>query len=460
MKKKNTPSMDRDPKEATSSLLCHPSEIEAFSRRSLLQNGISFAGYLSVAQMLGLSQNAKAQTSYAPQRRLVWINMSGGWDVLEVTDPKVASTANIQMMYGWEQAQQLVGGGANDKIGRWMPRLAARGNDMVVVRGLSMGTTSHDAGSIYMDTGVLSNAGRVNAASVPAIVASESGATIPIIQLNGGTEPMTDRGLLKPVSVVRAQNLELYRSMYPSASADLERKLLMLDYVKNSVTRASAETGTNDRLTAVSTAEEKIRNQFTDDVGSKLALSNADRAAYAAGDAPRNMNTGARDAFALAAKLLKNNLVTCVNLGIGGFDTHAGQEQRMQPIMESFDFLLAAFVEDLRASGNLDNTLIVVFSDFGRTPRVNNSSGRDHWPTGGALMLGGGIQGGRIVGATDDSLLSVKVNFTTGGVDAAEDFLSPIHLAGSVLALTLGSAYVSYRTYLKDIPALTKLKSS
>jgi uncharacterized protein (DUF1501 family) len=459
MKKKPTPPVSREPQEVSAPLLVHPSEVDAFSRRSLLQNGISLTGYLSVAQMLGLSQTAKAQTSYSPQRRLVWINMSGGWDILEVTDPKVSSTANIQMMYGWDQAQALAGA-ANEKIGRWMPRIATRGNDLLVVRGLSMGTTAHDAGSIYMDTGVLSNAGRVNAASVPAIVASESGATVPIIQLNGGTEPMTDRGLLKPVSVVRAQNLELYRSMYPAAGTELERKMLMLDYVKSSVERAQAEVGANDRLSAVATAEDKIRNQFNDNVGSKLALSNADRAAYMTADAPKNMNTGARDAFALAAKLLKNNLVTCVNLGIGGFDTHAGQEQRMQPIMESFDFLMAAFLDDLRASGNLDNTLIVVFSDFGRTPRVNNSAGRDHWPTGGALMLGGGIQGGRVVGATDDSLLATKVNFTTGTTAAAEDYLSPIHLGGSVLALTLGSAYVSYRTYLKDIPALTKLKSS
>lgn len=459
MKKKLAPPPNREPQEASASLLVHPSEIEAFSRRSLLQNGISLTGYLSVAQLLGLSQTAKAQTSYPPQRRLVWINMSGGWDILEVTDPKRSSTANIQMMYGWDQAQALAGS-PTEKIGRWMPRIATRGNDLLVVRGLSMGTTAHDAGSIYMDTGVLSNAGRVNAASVPAIVASESGATVPIIQLNGGTEPMTDRGLLKPVSVVRAQNLELYRSMYPAAGNELERKMLMLDYVKSSVERAQAEVGVNDRLSAVSNAEDKIRGQFNDDVGSKLALSNADRAPYMTTDAPRNMNTGARDAFALAAKLLKNNLVTCVNLGVGGFDTHAGQEQRMQPIMDSFDFLMAAFLDDLRASGNLDNTLIVVFSDFGRTPKVNNSAGRDHWPTGGALMLGGGIQGGRVVGATDDSLLATKVNFTTGSTDAAEDYLSPIHLGGSVLALTLGSAYVGYRTYLKDIPALTKLKSS
>ena len=91
--------------------------------------------------------------------------------------------------------------------------MAQIGDDLLLVKGISMGTTSHNAGSVYMDTGILSNAGTVNSASIPSIVASEGTSTIPIIQLNGGTDPKIDRGLLNPVSAVRAQDLELYRSM-------------------------------------------------------------------------------------------------------------------------------------------------------------------------------------------------------------------------------------------------------
>jgi uncharacterized protein (DUF1501 family) len=434
--------------------LCHPEQVEGISRRQILQSGASLCGALSLAPLLNWS-TARAQ-SFSVQRRLVWINMRGGWDILEVMDPKVSSTSGIDMVYDWGLAQTI--GGSTEKLGRWLPNIAALGDDVLAVRGLTMGTTSHTAGSVYMDTGVLSNAGNVNAASIPAIVASESGATIPIIQLNGGSDPQTDRGLLNPVSVVRAQNLDLYRSMYPEDSDELEQKMLILDYLKSSITRLQDRIGTNDRLADVATAEEKIRVQFQDDVGAKLALEDADRAPFNV-DPPASLNQGQADAFALSLKLLKNDLVTCLNLGVGGFDTHANQENNLQPILQNFDYLLATFVNELKAAGQLDSTLIVVYSDFGRTPKVNQRNGRDHWPVGGALMLGGGIQGGRVVGATDDDLRALPVSTTTGVADDAGTTLNPTHLGGSVLELTLGSSYLDYRNYLTSIPALTQLKS-
>ncbi len=440
--------------------ICHPSQLPDLTRRELLLGGTYLAGYVMASQFLPGGQ-ALGAGQYPPQRRLVWINMSGGWDILEITDPKPASTSGIDMMYDWGAAQALAGGGANDKIGRWLINTAAMGQDVVVVRGLNMGTTSHMAGAVYMDTGVLSNSGNVNAASIPAIVASESTATIPIIQLNGGMDPQIDRGLLSPVSVVRAQNLDLYRSMYPEGTDAVEQKMLVLNYLNSSIARAKAKTGDHDRLKAVASAQSKIQTQVADNVGSKLELTNDDRTAFNI-NAPRTMNNGMRDAFALSLKLLKNNLVTCLNLGVGGFDTHAGQERSMQPVVESFDFLLARFVAELRAANQLDNTLIVLYSDFGRTPKVNNNAGRDHWPVGGALMIGGGIQGGRVVGATDDNLRALSINRDTGAAETGGSFtLSPSNLGGAVLELTLGATYTTtYRTYLESIPALTRLKTS
>lgn len=436
---------------------CDPRVVGELSRRELLRTGASLAGSLSLASVFG-PKRLWGQSNTGVQRRLVWINMRGGWDILEITDPKVASTSGIDMVYDWGLAHDV--GSSGEKIGRWLPNVAALGQDLLVVRGMTMGTTSHMAGSVYMDTGVLSNAGNVNAASIPAIVASESVATIPIIQLNGGSDPQTDRGLLNPVSVVRAQNLNLYRSLYPEDEQALEQRLLMLDYIQNSVELAESRFGQNDRLSDVRAAEEKIRVQFNNDVGGKLSVTDEDRAPFNSSDANLQINNGVRDSFALALKLLKNDLVTCLNLGVGGFDTHANQERNMQPIVQSFDFILASFVNELRAAGELDNTLIVVYSDFGRTPIVNQRNGRDHWPVGGALMLGGGIDGGRVVGATDDDLRSVAVDLSSGLPDANGTTLNPTHLCGSVLELTLGSSYLDYRSYLNSVPAMTRLRSS
>ncbi|MBC7532933.1 MAG: DUF1501 domain-containing protein [Oligoflexus sp.] len=438
--------------------ICHPSQVEELSRRELLMGGTCLTGFALASQMFSSSIAQAAAPQFPPARRLVWINMSGGWDILEATDPKPRSTSGIDMTYDFSLAHTLAGSASQDRIGRWLGRTAAHGSDIVVVRGMNMGTTSHMAGSIYMDTGVLSNTGTVNAASIPAIVASESQATIPIIQLNGGSDPRTDRGLLSPVSVVRAQNLDLYRAMYPSTNSQLEQKLMILDHLQSSITRVQTKTGTTDRLSAIETAQEKIRVQFTDQVGSKLALTDGDRSGFTSSSAPKSLNGGLRDAFALSLKLLKNNLVTCLNLGVGGFDTHANQERQLMPTMDSFDFLLSSFITELKAANQLDNTLIVVYSDFGRTPKVNNSAGRDHWPVGGALLIGGGVDGGRFVGVTDDNLRGLNINSRTGAEDTAGLNLNPTHLAGSILNLTLGAGYMQYRTYLEAIPALTKLK--
>lgn len=433
----------------------HPKLAAEVSRRQMLQSGVSLCGYSTMSSLFG-SPFAQAQT-YTVQRRLVWINMRGGWDILEITDPKPSSTSGIDMSYSWDLANQIAGGGTNDRVGRWLTRLASQqGQDMVVVRGLNMGTTSHMAGSVYMDTGLLDNTGQVNSASIPAIVASESAATIPIIQLNGGSDPLTDRGLLNPVSVVRAQNLDLYRSMYPDSDAALAQKLLILDHLNSSIASRQSIRGTNDRLSDLATAEAKVRVQFQNNVGAQLALTDTDTAPFAVAP-PQNLDSGMTEAFALALKMLKNNLVSCVNLGMGGFDTHANQERSMQPRVESFDYLLSTFMNELRTAGQLDNTLIVVYSDFGRTPKINGRNGRDHWPFGGALMLGGGIAGGRVVGATDDDLRGLNINSTTGAIDSSGINLNPTHLCGSVLELTLGSSYLSLRNYLQSIPALTQV---
>ena len=461
------------------SLICLPGEVEELSRRRLLRAGVSLTAYVSLARLLGLASPAMAQTgtmtmtgtgtgtgttiqtSYPPARKLVWISLDGGWDILEATDPKPASTAGIDMVYPISQASPVAGATDGTVIGRWLPNIAAIGQDLLVVRGLAMGTTSHPAGKTYVDTSVLSPTGMVNSASIPAIVASESTATIPIIQLPGGTDPQTDRGLLKPISVVRADNLDLYRSMYPTDDAAIQRHMAVLDFLKSSVARVQAEVGTNDRLTDLGNAEEKVRVQFQGNVGAKLTVTDQDRATFSG--PPKGVGSDVVDTTALALKLLNNELVTCVNVGFGGFDTHQNQTARLQPVMAEVDFLVSRLVAGLKASGKLDSTLIILHSDFGRTPKVNAANGRDHWPVGGALVIGGGIAGGRSVGATADDTLAAAdlIDPESGAVttDSAKGVqLNPTHIGGLALALTLGSAYMSFRPYLSVIPALTRLK--
>jgi hypothetical protein len=433
-------------------------------RRSFLEAGVSLSATFALSKLLS-AQSVFAQDSgeeFPVRRKLVWIHMNGGWDILETVDPKQNSTSKLDVTYDYSLAQSLAGASQDIRLGRWWPNTAKFGSDLILVRGLAMGTTSHDAGSVYADTGVLSNSGNVNAASIPTIVASQSGATIPLIQLNGGDNPRMDRGLLKPVSVVRAGDLRLYQELFPLNDAAVASRTKILEYSRKSLLRFQNSAGANDRAASAEAARQKIQGQIDAGVGNKLQLDASERSVFLSAlstDSRMGGAQGVADSFALAVKLLKNDLVTCINMGVGGFDTHTQQDRSLMPILTGFDSLFATFIEQLKLNGLLSNTLVVLYSDFGRTPKVNRSSGRDHWPVGGALIAGGGLAGGRAVGATDENLLALNVDPMTGLTSSSGIQLSPVHLGGSIIELTLGSSYLSKRPYLESIPALTRLKS-
>jgi len=447
----------------------HEDDLSAFDgramdRRAFLNAGVTLSATFALSKLFA-NQPAFAQSNgeeFPVQRKLVWIHMGGGWDLLETVDPKPASTSKLDMTYDYSLAQRLAGASQDLRLGRWWNNTARFGSDLILVRGLAMGTTSHDAGSVYADTGVLSNSGNVNAASIPTIVASQSGATIPLIQLSGGDNPRLDRGLLKPVSVVRAGDLNIYQQLFPQTTQSASAVAKILEYSRRSMTRLQASVGANDRIAGLEAARLKIQAQIDAGVGSKLRLDQSDRAAFLAALGTESASSpvrGAVDSFALAVKLIKNDLVTCINMGVGGFDTHTQQDRTLMPLLSGFDALFAAFIQQLKANNLLSQTLIVLYSDFGRTPKVNRSAGRDHWPIGGALIAGGGLAGGRAVGATDENLLALNVDPTTGLESASGIQLSPVHVGGSILELTLGSSFLAKRPYLESIPALTRLKS-
>jgi hypothetical protein len=84
------------------------------------------------------------------------------------------------------------------------------------------------------------------------------------------------------------------------------------------------------------------------------------------------------------------------------WDSHENLFARHSQLIPPSDQALSALVEDLDARGLLDSTLVVALGEFGRTPRINKSGGRDHWPDCYSVLLaGGGVTGGAIHGASD-----------------------------------------------------------
>ena len=113
----------------------------------------------------------------------------------------------------------------------------------------------------------------------------------------------------------------------------------------------------------------------------------------------------------LLAKQLVETGVRFVQVNRGGFDTHTANFPAMRAHGEVMDPALASLIEDLAESGLLQKTLIVMLSEFGRTPDVNEDAGRDHWSeVFSCFVAGGGISGGKVIGSSDDDGYSPKDN--------------------------------------------------
>ena len=104
----------------------------------------------------------------------------------------------------------------------------------------------------------------------------------------------------------------------------------------------------------------------------------------------------------LLARRLVERGVRFVEVSLGGWDTHQANFVRVPELCDTLDKALATLLQDLSSRGLLEETMVVVTSEFGRTPTINQNVGRDHYPKAfSCVMAGGGIKGGQTYGKTD-----------------------------------------------------------
>lgn len=107
------------------------------------------------------------------------------------------------------------------------------------------------------------------------------------------------------------------------------------------------------------------------------------------------------DNFLIARRLISAG-ARCVSLAFSRWDWHGANFKQGREDMPLLDQGVSALVEDLEQRGMLDDVSVVVWGEFGRTPKINNSAGRDHWPqVSCALLAGGGMKTGQVIGATN-----------------------------------------------------------
>ena len=390
-------------------------------RRDLFKAGAALAASLAVP---GVARTASA---LGTPKKLVIVLASGGWDTTYALDPKPGSTeidvpeGQLETLGGIPILTHASRPGVRAFFERYAPITA-------VVNGLQVRSFVHSDCMKRVMTGTPSD----QKPDVGAIVASSLGGELPVpylvlgnSALSGPLASLTARagttnqlsGLLSPDPLTSA-----YPTGYsPGAS---ERNLA------ESWARGSA-----DRMTALRGAYGQNRREL------EAFLKSLDRRGLLRAFAETHGGFGEREytpdlsvQVEVALDALGGGLCHSVMLELGNWDTHQGNDQQSAQ-HEAFFSGLVALGDGLDAGKLLDQTLVMVLSEMGRTPKLNSSAGKDHWPVTSALVFGAGVAGGRVLGATDSLLGAESVSFATGAVDAGGKQIQTGNFVAGVLAL-------------------------
>lgn len=146
---------------------------------------------------------------------------------------------------------------------------------------------------------------------------------------------------------------------------------------------------------------------FTDRAVGMITSGQMARALDTRGEDPRNVarygieTNGENQRFLLARRLVQSG-VRCVTLAWGSWDTHSNNFGHLKNQLPNLDRALSALIGDLDAHGMLDDTIVMMSGEFGRTPRINGGAGRDHWaPASSFFVAGGGFRHGQAIGTTN-----------------------------------------------------------
>ncbi len=398
------------------------------TRRHLLRASTGLAGAASLG-LLGLPGRALAGPSTNPLK-FVFVMNYGGWDPTRVFATEF-SNPNVDMERDAEEASfgdlRFVDHAGRPSVRAFFERYGSRS---VVFNGLLVPSVAHDNCLRIALTGSTAQ----DRSDWGAILAGSRGADFPIPQVvvGGPSFPgefgafVTRTGTSGQIEGLLSGDIAAWSDTpvgRPSARAD--------DVMDAWLARrfAAAADGARPGREAV------LRGSLD------VAL---DRARYL-----RDLlhvvdwNTStSRGQASLAVDLLGLQVSRVATLGFSaGWDTHSANDTTQSSNFESLFAYLLDLVERLgeqpgEAGGTLaDETVLVVLSEMGRTPRLNSTDGKDHWPYTSALVMGPGITGGRVIGAFDDYYYGRTIDPASGDVADGATSLSAEVLGATLLAL-------------------------
>lgn len=372
------------------------------SRRTFLMG--TAAGALGFA---GMTTMASAQSLKSSQKRVLVINLAGGASQLETWDPKPGTDTG-----GPFRAIKTSVPGIH--ICELLAYTAKKMHRLALVRGLNTAEDDHGKGDYIMHTGRRKEPAfdYPHLGSVASKLLSPSESSLPgylhITPSGGSSFGKQDAAFLGPrfasVTLANGQpppNLFAPKNLSPDAEQQREQLRSQLNQ-RFQRSRRSAQT---EAYTAsFDQAEQFMKQAHIFDTG-KEDPRLADR--YGKHDFGRHC---------LMARRLLEHGATFVKVTHSNYDTHHENFDFHIEQLGEFDRSFATLIDDLVDRGLWSSTLVIVMSEFGRTPRINHLYGRDHWSKAWSVALGGcGIQAGAVTGKTNANGTAVTDREVHGG---------------------------------------------
>ncbi|MFN0198960.1 MAG: DUF1501 domain-containing protein [Planctomycetaceae bacterium] len=362
---------------------------DGLSRRDFLKIGAMGFGGLTLSQVLRSA--AQADETGKRHKSVIMVYLPGGASHMDTYDLK--PNAPLEYRGEFKAISSTVPG---MDFCEHFPRQAAIAEKLTIVRSVVGAVSEHAPALLMSGYGDAVGKAQGGRPGVGAILSKLLGAVDPRVPpyaslmgnaagLDSGYAGVAHRPFTPDGPGM--QNLSLDGSISLNRLDDRRALLAGFDRFRNEADRSGVMTGM-DSFTA--RAFEMIVSPKTRDA---LDLNRED---------PRTRERYGKATQFLTARRLVEAGVRCVTLAIGGWDTHNNNFGHLRDQLPHVDQSIAALVEDLHVRGLDEDCSVVVWGEFGRTPRVNGNAGRDHWePVMSALMAGGGLKMGQVIGSTN-----------------------------------------------------------
>lgn len=419
------------------SALCdgnHTTLLESPSRREFLFVGL--VGGLGLSLPKFLQMEAQAAASGAPSAKaksVIHIFLPGGIAHHESFDPKPNATADYRGPFGSVETNVT-----GVRFGEHFAHTAKVADKMAVIRSMTHGEAAHERGVHNMFTGYRPSPA-ITYPSMGSVVSHELGVRndLPPYVIVPNPIEHSGTGYLSSAYGPFGLGSDPANANFSVRDLNLPNGLTEERFARR---RSLLETVDNHFRSLESSDALDAMDSFYDRAYSMISSQDA-REAFALDAEPDQLRdeygrNQAGQRFLLARRLVEAG-VRFVSVTYGGWDHHGNIHSGFSRLAPDLDRALARLIRDLDDRGMLEETLVLVSTEFGRTPRINATNGRDHWPRVFSVALaGGGTQGGTVYGASDALGADLDSNPVTPedlaktvysqlGIDATKRLMAP-----------------------------------